>query len=51
MIGTWTCSRKPSNGRTLKVEVAVIEWKSIKAADRDKIIGRLGELGLDYERV
>jgi D-aminoacyl-tRNA deacylase len=34
-----------------EVEVAVIEWKSIKAADRDKIIGRLGELGLDYERV
>ena len=34
-----------------EVELAVIEWKSIKADDRDKIIGRLGELGLDYERV
>jgi D-aminoacyl-tRNA deacylase len=34
-----------------EVEVAVIEWKSIKAAERDKVIGRLGELGLDYERV
>ena len=35
----------------LEVEVAAIEWKSIKTADRDRIIGRLGELGLDYERV
>lgn len=32
-------------------ELAVIEWKGIKAADRDMIIKRLGELGLDYERV
>jgi D-aminoacyl-tRNA deacylase len=35
----------------LEVEVAVIEWKSIKTADRDMVIERLGELGLDYERV
>jgi D-aminoacyl-tRNA deacylase len=34
-----------------EVELAVIEWKSIKAADRDKIVKRLEELGLDYERV
>lgn len=34
-----------------KVELAVIEWKSIKVADRDKIIKRLEELGFGYERV
>jgi D-aminoacyl-tRNA deacylase len=33
------------------VEIAVIEWKSIKAVDRDMVVKKLEELGLDYERV
>jgi D-aminoacyl-tRNA deacylase len=33
------------------VESAVMEWKSIKAEDRDRIIRQLEGLGLDYERV
>jgi D-aminoacyl-tRNA deacylase len=33
------------------VEIAVIEWKSIKAVDRDMVVKRLEELGLDYERI
>jgi D-aminoacyl-tRNA deacylase len=34
-----------------KVGVAVIEWKGIKAENRDRIIKRLDEIGMDYERV
>jgi D-aminoacyl-tRNA deacylase len=34
-----------------KPEVAVIEWKGLNSPVRTKIIERLGELGLDYERV
>ena len=33
------------------VELAIIEWKSIKAVDRDRVLKRLEELGLDYEKV
>ncbi|MDE1810764.1 MAG: hypothetical protein KGH66_01865 [Candidatus Micrarchaeota archaeon] len=33
------------------VETAVIEWKSIKAPDRERVIKRLDELGMDHERV
>lgn len=36
---------------SIKAEKAVIEWKSIKAADREKIIRELGRIGIDYERV
>ncbi|HUY70010.1 MAG TPA: D-aminoacyl-tRNA deacylase [Candidatus Baltobacteraceae bacterium] len=35
----------------LEVEKAVVEWKSIKAADRELITRRLEELGIDYDRV
>ena len=31
-------------------EIALIEWKSINADKRNKIINRLEELGIDYER-
>ncbi len=34
----------------IKAEIAVIEWKSIKAVDRDMITKELDRLGLDYER-
>lgn len=34
-----------------RAELAVIEWKSIKAADREIVISKLNELGIDYERV
>ncbi|MDE1868593.1 MAG: D-aminoacyl-tRNA deacylase [Candidatus Micrarchaeota archaeon] len=33
-----------------RAEIAVIEWKSIKAADRYKVIGKLNDLGIEYER-
>ncbi len=32
-------------------EKAMIEWKSIKASDREKIIVELNRIGIDYERV
>ena len=32
-------------------EVAVIEWKSLASEERSRVIARLSELGLDYERV
>ena len=32
-------------------ELAVIDWKSIRAGDRDKIINKLNEIGIDYEKV
>ena len=50
-IGNFDMLQKAAERSDLEVEVAAIEWKSIKAADRETIIGRLGELGLDYERV
>lgn len=31
-------------------EVGVIEWKSINADARNRVIKRLGQMGLDYER-
>ncbi len=34
-----------------KPESAVIDWKSIKSEERNKIIGRLNEIGMDYEKV
>lgn len=34
-----------------KPESAVIDWKSIKSEERDKIINKLNELGIDYEKV
>ena len=33
-----------------QAEVAVIEWKSINANTRNRVIKRLGQMGLDYER-
>lgn len=36
---------------SIRAEKAVIEWKSIKAGERNNIIGKLAELGIDYERV
>ncbi|MDE1832848.1 MAG: hypothetical protein KGH58_00325, partial [Candidatus Micrarchaeota archaeon] len=33
------------------VERAVVEWKSIKGPDREMVIRRLEELGIDYDRV
>ena len=32
------------------IDIAVVEWKSIKSGERDKVIKRLNELGLDYEK-
>jgi len=38
--------------RTKKeVEIAVIDWKSLNSETRAKVISKLNELGLDYERV
>ncbi len=34
-----------------KTEIAVIEWKSIKAEERKRVVEELDRLGLDYERV
>ena len=34
-----------------KVDTAVIEWKSMNAATRDKVIKRIDEMGIGYERV
>jgi len=34
-----------------KPEMAVIEWKSISASQRQNIIEKLNEIGMDYERV
>ncbi|MGI0134033.1 MAG: D-aminoacyl-tRNA deacylase, partial [Candidatus Micrarchaeaceae archaeon] len=34
-----------------RAEIAIIEWKSIKAADRERVIGKLNELGIEYERI
>lgn len=34
-----------------KVEIAVIEWKGIKAADREDILRELDRLGMEYARV
>jgi D-aminoacyl-tRNA deacylase len=36
---------------SVKPEKAVIEWKSINAVERESVIKRLGELGMDYDRV
>ena len=36
---------------SIKPAKAVIEWKSIKASDREKIIKELNRIGIDYERV
>ena len=32
-------------------DLAVIEWKGINSSTREMIIKRLGDIGLDYERV
>jgi len=50
-IGNVDMLQKAMERSDMEVEVAVIEWKSIKAVDRDMVIKRLEELGLDYERV
>jgi len=34
-----------------EVEIAVIDWKSLNSETRAKVISKLNELGLDYERV
>jgi len=34
-----------------KVDTAVIEWKSIKANEREIIVRELGALGIDYAKV
>ncbi|MFQ6095934.1 MAG: D-aminoacyl-tRNA deacylase, partial [Candidatus Bathyarchaeia archaeon] len=34
-----------------KVELAIFDWKGIRAADRDRIISIVHELGLEIERV
>ncbi|MCL4389647.1 D-aminoacyl-tRNA deacylase [Candidatus Marsarchaeota archaeon] len=36
---------------SIRVEKALIEWKSIKSLDRNNIISELNKLGMDYERV
>ncbi len=36
---------------SIEVDKAVIEWKGIGAADRNKIIEKLNLLGIDYERI
>ena len=33
------------------VEIAVIDWKSLNSETRTKVISKLNELGIDYERV
>ncbi len=33
-----------------KAEKAIIEWKSLKAAERERVIERLDQLGIDHER-
>jgi D-aminoacyl-tRNA deacylase len=35
----------------IRAEIAVMEWKSIKAADRESIIRELSSLGIDYAKV
>lgn len=32
-------------------EAAVIEWKSMNAVIKERVVNKLGEIGLDYERV
>lgn len=32
-------------------ELAVIDWKSLKAGIRERVIGKLGTIGIDYERI
>ncbi len=34
-----------------EAEIAVVEWKSIKATDREAIVRELGSLGMGYEKV
>ncbi len=34
-----------------KTEIAVIEWKSIKAGERKRVVEELNKMGLDYERI
>jgi D-aminoacyl-tRNA deacylase len=34
-----------------KAEIGIIDWKSLKAEQREKVIGKLNELGLDYEKI
>jgi D-aminoacyl-tRNA deacylase len=50
-IGNVDMLQKAMERSDSAVEIAVIEWKSIKAADRDIVVGKLEELGLDYERI
>ncbi len=35
---------------SLKAEKAIIEWKSLKAMERERVIERLDQLGIDHER-
>lgn len=46
-----TVLRQAVEKTPIKVDSAVIEWKSFNSASREKIIKALGEIGLDYERV
>ena len=34
-----------------RAEIAVIEWKSIKANERERIVRELDTLGIDYAKV
>jgi D-aminoacyl-tRNA deacylase len=43
--------RQAAEKTPIKVDSAVIEWKSFNSVSREKIIKALGEIGLDYERV
>jgi D-aminoacyl-tRNA deacylase len=36
---------------SISIDKAIIEWKGLKALDRNKIIEELNVLGIDYERV
>ncbi|MCL4390909.1 MAG: D-aminoacyl-tRNA deacylase [Candidatus Micrarchaeaceae archaeon] len=36
---------------TIKPDTAVIEWKSINAVSRNRILAKLEDIGMDYERV
>ena len=34
-----------------KIDIAILDWKGIKGADKANVLKALGEIGLPYEKI
>ncbi len=50
-IGNVDMIERAVNMSTIRPEVAAIEWKSLKAGEREAALGALDAIGLQYERI